>query len=56
MNQTETLIVILLTLITYFLYQITKQLSYLTGKRIKFRLPKIPTFHKKETKKEKLVN
>jgi hypothetical protein len=35
MAQGETLISILLLIIIYFLYQITKQLSYLTGKRFK---------------------
>jgi len=36
MNSGETLIIFLLGIIAYFLYQIAKQLSYLTGKRLKF--------------------
>ena len=42
MSQGETLIVILLAVIAYFLYIISKQLSILTGKKIKFgfRLPR----------------
>jgi hypothetical protein len=36
MNSGETLIILLLSVIAYFLYHIAKQLSYLTGKRLKF--------------------
>jgi len=35
MNSGETLIIFLLGIIAYFLYHIAKQLSYLTGKRLK---------------------
>lgn len=42
MSQGESLIVLLLGIIAYFLYQIVKQLSYLTGKRFKIALPKFP--------------
>ncbi len=34
----ETVIAFLLGVIAWLLYQIAKQLSYLTGKRIRFRL------------------
>lgn len=34
----QTLIIFLLTVIAYFLYHIAKQLSYLTGHRIKISL------------------
>jgi|GEM_PF-2323486 len=37
MSQGETLISLLLILVVYFLYQIAKQLTYVTGKRM--RLP-----------------
>lgn len=53
MSQGETLISILLALIAYFLYQIAKQLSYLTGKRIKFGL-RIPKFTSENFKKKKV--
>lgn len=36
MSTSESLIVLLLIVIAWFLYQIAKQLSYLTGKRIRF--------------------
>jgi hypothetical protein len=35
MSQGETIISLLLLVIIYFLYHIAKQLSYLTGKRLK---------------------
>lgn len=43
MTQGETFIALLLAVIAYFLYQIAKQLSYLTGRRFKIGLPKLPT-------------
>ena len=59
----ELLIVLLLSIIIYLLYQILKQLSYLTGVRVKFRNPfpaeKIPAGAlktKKEKEKEDLAN
>jgi len=51
MNQAETLIILLLIIIAYFLYQIAKQLSYLTGVRIK--LPFAQWDFPKHTIKEK---
>jgi hypothetical protein len=64
MNQAETMIILLLIVIAYFLYQIARQLSYLTG--IKIKLPfaqwKIPKRtvqsepKSKQQKKEKLLN
>lgn len=66
MTQGETIIILLLTAITYFLYQIAKQLSHLTGRRMKLTLPKwpsqnpIPKTHprptRKDTDEEKLPN
>ena len=62
MSQGETLISIILIVIAYFLYHIAKQLSYLTGKRLKISifnwgttrsLPKSP---KRQEKEEKLPN
>ncbi len=37
MTSGETVIALLLGIIAWFLYQIAKQLSYLTGKKIRFR-------------------
>ncbi len=50
----ETFIIFLLLVISYFLYHIAKQLSYLSGKRIRFRfgLPKLPTSNFKDKKVE----
>lgn len=39
MTQGEFLISILLAIIAWLLYQILRQLSYLTGRRFKFSLP-----------------
>jgi len=61
MSSGETIISILLGVISYFLYQIAKQLSYLTGKRLKMRFS-LPRFNlpqsisKKSAEKEKLPN
>jgi hypothetical protein len=63
MTQGETFISILLVIIIYFLYHIAKQLSYLTGKRLKisffnWQTNKIsfkPKPHKKDPP-EKLTN
>lgn len=59
----ETIISFILIVIAYLLYQIVKQLSYLTGRRIRFslRLPRFPKVRlprkeKKEESKEKWVN
>ena len=52
MNQAETIIIILLSIIAYFLYQIAKQLSFLTGKRLKFRLPRLDNLLPKKKEKE----
>jgi hypothetical protein len=38
MSTWEGLVLLLLTVIAWFLYQIAKQLSYLTGKRIKLSI------------------
>lgn len=38
MTQGEVLIAFLLALIAWFLYQIARQLSYLTGRKVKFSL------------------
>lgn len=38
MTTGETLILLVLVIIAYFLYHIAKQLSYLTGKRMKISL------------------
>ena len=38
MSTAETLIVLLLTVITWFLYQKAKQLSYISGRRIKLSI------------------
>jgi hypothetical protein len=38
MSTAEILIILLLTCITWFLYQIAKQLSYISGKRIKLSI------------------
>jgi hypothetical protein len=38
MTTAETLIIFLLAMITWFLYQIARQLSYITGKRIKLSI------------------
>lgn len=51
MSQGETLIVLLLGVIAYFLYQIVKQLSYITGEKFEIDLPKFP---KKKFKIKKL--
>jgi hypothetical protein len=67
MTTGETLITLLLIIIVYLLYHIAKQLSYLTGKRIKisflnwqvnkpFQIPKLPVKPTKKTPPEKLVN
>jgi len=65
MTTGETLIALLLIIIAYFLYHIAKQLSYLTGKRLKISFfkwhsstyfsSKLPTSSRKE-KDEKLPN
>jgi hypothetical protein len=61
MSQGETLISILLIVIAYLLYHIAKQLSYLTGRKIKFSFfnwrntKSLPKYPKKE-KEEKLTN
>jgi len=56
MTQGETIIALLLLIIIYFLYHIARQLSYLTGKKIKisFMNWQTPQFKipKKQTKKE----
>ncbi|HUQ85871.1 MAG TPA: hypothetical protein VM077_06135 [Candidatus Limnocylindrales bacterium] len=51
MSQGETFITILLAVIAYFLYLITKQLSYLSGKRIRFGF-KLPEFQAKRYKSD----
>lgn len=67
MNLLDLIIIFLLTLIVYFLYHIAKQLSYLTGRRITFKLfnkqlythlsrKKTTPEKKKEEPEEKLVN
>lgn len=60
LSQGETLIILLLGAIAYFLYKITQQLSYLSGKRIKFgfRFPKFPakSFKKEKVEEPKLPN
>lgn len=62
MTQGELLISLLLAVIIYFLYHIAKQLSYISGAKLKFRLPRFPRYHglssqrKKEEPKERLVN
>lgn len=59
MSQGETLIVILLIVIAYFLYQITKQLSFLSGRRFKIGLPKFTMINpppKKKPVEEKFKN
>ncbi|MGI8420425.1 MAG: hypothetical protein ACR2LN_07355 [Candidatus Levyibacteriota bacterium] len=61
MSQGETLISILLIVIAYLLYHIAKQLSYLTGKKLKFtffnwRNPKPQPEYPKKGKEEKLIN
>jgi hypothetical protein len=38
MSTAETIIIFLLAVIAWFLYQIAKQLSYMTGKRIKLSI------------------
>lgn len=38
MTTGESLIIVLLAMIAWFLYQIAKQLSYMTGKRIKLSI------------------
>ncbi len=43
MSQDETLISVLLLIIIYFLYHIARQLSYLTGRKIKFTLFNLQT-------------
>jgi hypothetical protein len=64
MTNAETIIIILLAIIAYFLYQIGRQLTFLTGKRM--RMPFSNMFTKqtfrpkqkidKEEKEEKLPN
>ena len=62
MSSGESLISIILLFIAYMLYQIAKQLSYLTGRKIKFTLPKwghtpmIPKSIKKKEKEKNLPN
>lgn len=62
MTQGETLISLLLIIIAYLLYQIAKQLSYLTGKKLKISFFKwdnakpLPRSVKQKEKEEKLVN
>ena len=61
MSQGETLISLLLLVIIYFLYHIAKQLSFLTGKRLKISFFKfgnssIPKIAKPKEKEEKLTN
>jgi len=62
MTQGETIISLLLIVIAWILYQIAKQLSFLTGRKIKFSFPRftqkvrLPETRKKEESKEKLVN
>jgi hypothetical protein len=65
MSTGESLIILLLIIIAYFLYQIAKQLTYITGKRMKLSLfgksytayfkPKVKPLPKVE-KEEKLTN
>ena len=64
MTQGEFVISILLIIIAYFLYQITKQLSYITGKRLKIsffnwqinKFPRKQNLPKKKDPPEKLPN
>ena len=61
MSSGESFIGILLLVVIYFLYQITKQLSYLTGRRFKLKFPNWqgnkPVFKPKlKPKEEKLPN
>jgi uncharacterized protein involved in outer membrane biogenesis len=63
MNEGESFISILLVIIIYFLYQIARQLSYITGKKIKISFfnwqnykPYIKQKSQKKTPTEKLPN
>jgi hypothetical protein len=62
MSQGESLIVIILAIIAYFLYQIARQLTFLTGRKMRFPFNNIfpkQTFkpkHKAPEKEEKLTN
>lgn len=59
MSQGEIVISVILIFLTYYLYQIARQLSFLTGKRLKmpkFTMPKPEKGKKKEEPIENLPN
>jgi hypothetical protein len=64
MTQGESVISILLIVIVYFLYQIIRQLSYITGKRLKIsffnwqinKFPRKQNLPKRKDLPEKLPN
>ncbi|MEK7572237.1 MAG: hypothetical protein AAB553_08255 [Patescibacteria group bacterium] len=67
MSLFDTIIILLLTIIAYFLYHIAKQLSYLTGRRIKISFfnktlyqsliqKRAPKENRKEPREPKLPN
>jgi hypothetical protein len=53
MTQAEGIIILLLCIIAYFLYQIAKQLSFLTGRKLRFHLPRLNMFENKHPKDHK---
>jgi hypothetical protein len=57
MNEAEILIIILLGFVVYFLYQIARQLTFITGKRMKVTFFKWKITRRSiSQKEEKIVN